>query len=278
MRPQQLQAPPPTLNQVLSLFTFECAPQPWAIVGAVGFSAMIGLWSVFSPSWKDVVKEGPHRRSWIHALKVVLEDAEEIKPKWFVVYEEVSYALFEFFDLIAFWWMVAEAEANAILNWESMAWQMSPCFPHPAKHYIYSNTVAGEYVVGDGEWQPAAAFFNLKTTEEISETGLAFSFPPNTAYSFHCAVGFTGVFSELPIPMDMRIVDDSTGKVIHQNSYNPEKTDVKNTTGIFLNNHLSGPNGISFHVEFRQAVTAERLLNPTSGNLAVEWQVFPTTV
>lgn len=276
MADDPLPPPPPTLGQVRLLFTAECFSPPWVIVGAVGWDSMVAFWSIFSPNWKDLVKEGPGRRSWIHQMRVVLDDAEEVQPEWFVKFKGFGFAVFEFLDFIAFWFMVGEALAEGLLNSTSLIWAWSPCNPGPTSHYFASKTPVGEVVGVTPEWQPACSWLKGKQDGLPAELGTQITIPANSQAEIAIAVNWYNIVSNLPQAMDMRIVDLTLGVVVVEAPFDAEHYDPKKTNGIFLKGINTGGIAHTYQWQFRQATGAGLLVDTLSGHCLIKWDTFPT--
>ena len=269
-----LPTPVPSINQVTSLVLGPCAVPAYALVGLAVFDAIEAIWSIFSPNWKDTIKEGPGRKSWLHQLEMTLDEGEEVQPTWFIDYKETSYFLFEFFDLVAFWFMVGYVSIKGLLDWSSMVWRMSPCFPQRNNFYIHSKTPDGVYEGITGGWQLGPVWFDCTSNLNITELAARFTIPANASASILCAIQYKNDVTNLPVPMDVRITDGNTG-IYWQSLYNAErKHDAKLTSGLFEAGFTTDDQERTYQVEVRNAGGSDLIVGTVGGNISVSYTTF----
>lgn len=269
-----LPTPQPNVNQVASLLAGPCAVPVFAIVGLFEFDALTAFWSIVSPNWKDTIKEGPGRKSWLHQLEVTLDGAEGEDPAWFIQYLEKSYVAFEFLDIFAFWFMVGYALTKGLLDWTSMIYRMSPCFPKREEFYIDSKTPDGIWEGEAGDYQLGPIWFDLHTNTANSEFAPEFSLPKNASGNIAIMVQYYNIVTNEPAPMDVRITDGGTG-VYWESLYKPEKKhDAHLSSGLVELGFTTGSEDRTYVIEVRAAGTPGLVLGTAGGHFHLDYTLF----
>lgn len=184
-----------------------CAFEPWIGIKALYMTAGRIGWSLLDP--RDSPKEELHKatgRSWLKNVKIVMQDAEEIKPKWFAPAEEGFYAMFEAIDMAIWYAFLYEVAEEGLSSWTSMIYRMEGC-KHAVGHHIkYGKGFSTVGYTSKG-WNLISGVCSY-TQPDFWEGAWEIFIPPggwaSLSFEVHMGLGFIG--GEWPI--NTAIIDD----------------------------------------------------------------------
>lgn len=265
--------PPATLARVFDVLMFRCAAPPWMIIGAVGFTVPLALWSIFSPNWKDTVRMGSEG-SWIHNLRLTMEGAEAETPAWFGTATEFAFEFLEVNDEVLFWIMVGEVIGESLIQATSMIWEFSPCNRHGPTQFYHSNTPVG-LILNDTLWKPDVSFINGVSNFWGSEHGPEIYIPAHASANYAVAIQ-CGEFAAPSVPVAVNVRFREGDTAIKTRNWNPERGKADGSNVIYEKG-FQGGDGLGRNVWFEvQVVNPNPTIGnwPNTGKMSLEYQVF----
>lgn len=264
--------PPPGLDNLLKLVTFQCDVSPWMLLASAGDLFATAIIGNLEPGWKDDVKIVTGK-SWVHHGRMLVEEAEEVEHS---VFQKGVGFIFDFAEIVDAWaWflMVAAGLAEGFFSATSLLYYWSSCNPTPQEHALYSHHNFGP-LTSHGEWQPAGAWDHVYGVNAGADyIGSDFSFPANSGGRVTWVLGY-GYLSGRSIPIDTRLIDLATGDVLHQSLFNIEQNNPKfasiGHTGIIPPQSRTR----NMQLQVKPAILyPEIYLEPTPGinKIAIEW-------
>jgi hypothetical protein len=270
--------PPPDIAHVLEVLMFRCAPDPWVIIGAAGFFALTGWWSVVSPNWKDAVKHGTGG-SWIHNMRAAFADANEEAPSWYQKGTVYAFEFLEVSDFLAFWLMVGEAIGDSLIGATSLIWEFSPCNKPQNMLYYYSSH-ANCYQPSFLTWGDPFSWNQGDSNMGGPNLGTFFTVDSGATYRFGMRSNWVGFSNDVPRPMSTRLIDFGSGEVPSEHDWNPEHSDAKQSAINFVKptTNFSGQNH-TYHMQALCPINYGDIgstCDGGQGRIALEIVYFPT--
>lgn len=244
------------------------------LIGIGTFDLLVGLWSIFSPNWKDAYRAGG-RGSWVHGLSELMLDAEDAPPKWWVALQDGSIMLFELADLFLFWFMVGFVTVDQLFAWTSQIWELSSCNPKPNEFYIYSKTPNGIITASNTDWTANSSWINCSSNVGLTQIGPTITIPANSTANLTQVVQWTGLSSASKRACNTRVVDLSDGSVIFQHNFNFDRHDAGYSNGMFVHKFFTQDKARTLQFQFQQTQRYPDLLTfADTGHLSIEWAVW----
>lgn len=267
--------PPVGIGHVLDVLFFRCGAPPWMIIGAAGFESMIAIWSIFSPNWKDAIKEGPQHRSWLHQGHEAIDDGIVEAPKWYKKGVQYAFEFAEFSDFLAYWVMVGESVGEALLSFTSLVWELSEC-NIPSKLFYYHSKTPEGYVPVFLQWYAGLSWQNGYTNFPSHELGSLITIPAGATANIGIAGSWGPFVGAGTRAMDMRLVDLTASVVLSEHIWDPEHTDPKKSFILYAKNFTAFFEDHIIEVQCRCPVNYDDLgCSCIEGRISIEYEIFP---
>ena len=121
------------VGQVLSIAGQPCAPKPTIAVSAFFTYTPYLIWSLVKPEPIDFVTERfgrPHKRR--RRARLNIDDLDALSGPGSPGFKNLVYSSFKFAERVGWYFLVADATSDFLINWTSVAYQWSGCFtPDP---------------------------------------------------------------------------------------------------------------------------------------------------